>query len=106
QPATPAIPFEATPGDPWPALEDYSWNPTGTEVVYAGYGHNDLWITNLLNVHTRIFVGPVYVPQWAPDGAKIAFSQGGIVTINRDGTGFKRIIRNTPTWSFWRAYFS
>ena len=32
QPATPAIPFplvEATPGDPWPALADYCWAPTG-----------------------------------------------------------------------------
>jgi hypothetical protein len=109
QPTTPAIPFPlvvATPGDPWPELADYCWDPTGTEVVYAGYGNNDLWVASLLNVHTRIFIGGAYVPQWSPGGGKIVFSHGGLATINPDGSSFKLIIRNTRTWSFFHAHWS
>jgi hypothetical protein len=109
QPVAPAIPFslvEVTPGDPWPALADYCWDPIGSRVAYAGYGNLDLWVANLLNVHTRIFAGGAYVPQWSPAGDKIAFSHGGIATIKPDGKGFTLIIRDTSTWSFTRAYFN
>lgn len=108
-PASPSIEFpliEATPGDPWPEMADYCWDPTGTQIAYAGYGNSELWVANLLNVHTRIFSGPAYVPQWSPDGAKIAFTYGGIATIKPNGTGFKQILRNTSARSFFRAYFS
>jgi hypothetical protein len=109
QPAAPAIAFplvEATPGDLWPELADYCWDPTGTLVAYAGYGNIDLWVANLLNQHTRIYIGSVYMPQWSPGGGKIAFAHGGIATINPDGTGFKLIIRNTATCSFFHAHWS
>ena len=109
QPTTPTIPFplaETTAGDPWPGLADYCWDPTGTKVAYAGSGNFDLWVANLLNVHTRIFAGPAYVPQWSSAGDKIAFSYSGIAMINPNGSGFKIIIRNTSAWSYSRAYFS
>lgn len=109
QPDAPAISFplfEATPGNPWPELADYCWDPSGTQVVYAGYGNVDLWVANLLDEHTRIYAGGAYVPQWSPDGLKIVFTSGGLVTIKPDGTSFKRIVRNTATWQFSRAYWS
>jgi hypothetical protein len=113
QPVAPAVYFplvEYTPGDPRPALGHYCWDPTGTRVAYAGSGNNDLWVANLLNEHTRIYVGPTYVPQWSPQGDKIAFtipySYAGVATIKPDGTGFKMILRNTATWVFARAYWS
>ncbi|MSU36424.1 MAG: hypothetical protein EXS36_15275 [Pedosphaera sp.] len=83
QPTTPAIPFslvETVPGE--------------------------LWLANMLNAHTRIYMGYEQAPQWSPDGTKIAFTHGGIATIRPNGTGFKLIIPGTSTWIYNAAQWS
>ena len=110
QPASPAIPFplvETSPGDPWPALAYYCWAPTGDMVAYEDATLNELWVADLLNVHTRIYIGWTKGPQWSPDGSLIAFvDSSGIDTIRPDGTGYKVIIPHTSTWIFQYAHFS
>ena len=110
-PTTPAIPFalvETAPGDLWPAFADYCWAPTGDRVVYSILGDSELWVADLLNVHTRIYIGGAHAPQWSPDGTKIAFTNwsGGISAIKPDGTGLKVIISRTATWTFHHPYWS
>ncbi|MFN0126189.1 MAG: TolB family protein [Verrucomicrobiales bacterium] len=111
QPATAAIPFplvETPPGDPWPALaNNFCWNPTGDVVAYENAAQNELWLADLVNVHIRIHSGQAKAPQWSPDGALIAFTNGsGIATIKPDGTGYKVIVPKTSTWFFADVHFS
>jgi len=110
QPPTPAIPLplvESAPGDLWPDVLAYSWSPTADMVAYSNNGDTELWVGDLLGARIRIYNGQAHMPQWSPLGDKIAFTHsGGIWTIKANGTGAKRIIANTSTWSFSHAYWS
>lgn len=109
QPAAPAIPLplvELTPGDPWPDMETYSWGPAGDMVAYSIRAGTELWVADLSGARLRIYSGGVHMPQWSPDGSKIAFSGGGIYTVKPNGTGLKRLVANTATWGYSHAKWS
>jgi len=100
QPVTPVISaplVEVQPGDWRPDLVAYSWDPAGERVTYTSYDSH-LWVANLLNEHTLIFAGSAHAPQWSPDGSKIAFTGGGILTIKPNGAALKLVVRQTATW--------
>ena len=110
QPPTPAIPLplvESAPGDLWPDVLAYSWSPATDMVAYSNNADTELWVGDLFGARIRIYNGQAHMPQWSPPGDKIAFTHsGGIWTIKANGTGAKRIIANTSTWSFSHAKWS
>jgi hypothetical protein len=109
QPSTPAVDFPIG-GDSWPSFPSfggYGWHPTSDRVVYVGTP--GLWVANLLTgTRTQIYSGSAMHPQYAPDGTKIAFTNGslGISTIKVNGTGLKQIIRATNQRTFVRPFWS
>jgi Tol biopolymer transport system component len=65
-----------------------------------------LWVADLLGGRIRIYSGYAHMPEWSPQGDKIAFTSGGIWTINIDGTRAKRVVPNTSAWSYHHAKWS
>jgi hypothetical protein len=99
QPMAPALDFPLG-GDQWPSFGAFAWHPDGNRLAYVSSG---LWTADLATgSRTRIYAASVGHPQFAPDGTKIAFTNGslGISTIKLNGTGLKEIIRRTSQWSF------
>jgi len=85
------------------------WSPDGSKIAFShadGFDANDnpdneqIWVMNAngSNAHP-ITTGPFpkdQVPDWSPDGSKIAYSNGmfgseGIWTINANGTGARQL---------------
>jgi len=108
QPVTPAISaqlLEVQPGDWRPDFVAYSWAPDAVRVTYTTHD-SDLWVANLLDVHTLIYTGSAHAPQWSPDGSKIAFTGGGIRTIKANGAGLKLVVRDPSDWFASHVFWS
>jgi TolB protein len=100
------------------ALREYTpvWSPDGSSIAFVA-GPTRIYVMHADGSNARS-IGPdnAALPRWAPDGSKIAFvdeTTGSIKTMNRDGTGLRRIVDVTtlaggtafaanftwPTWS-------
>ena len=97
-----------------PDVYGHDWSPDGTRIVYNSTARQ-LFVADLLagNVSPSLTADErVATPVWSPDDTKIAFGiaicNGGIATINPDGSEQKLIIRShcgksvsvfDPVWS-------
>jgi hypothetical protein len=110
EPTGPVIVFplvEAPEGYPeglYADLAYYGWDGTGSMVAYSSLESRELRMADLFGTHTTIYQGLTHMPVWSPDGTRIAFGNDfGISTIQPNGQGLKRIIRNTSDWFFVHA---
>jgi hypothetical protein len=111
--ASPTTPTLAFPLDSygWPTLDQHSWDPTCTKVVYQ---ENGLWVADLSKgTRTHIYSGCATDPDWSPDGGRIVMGNGTggtIYTIRPNGKGLTRVISpryiGTDYWTFSRPCFS
>lgn len=72
------------------SLAKHDWSPAGDEAVLTRWVWGEGWVLDIATftesgVATRRLAYGAN-PEWSPDGARIAFDDGGIWTINPDGT--------------------
>lgn len=103
-----------------PDVVNLDWSPSGAQVVYeqitqaspGGQETNDLWVATL-GVAGEISLGRGRQPEWAPNGANIAYAARNgdlapndcIWTVHPDGTGLFQVTGTSqnydrePSWS-------
>ena len=94
---------------------DPAWSPDGRQIAYRGANEagdlsaQGIWVLDVATRRSRRLTS-VYddrSPDWSPDGTKIALARfgpaGGILVVNRDGSGRRKLISaawvNSPSWS-------
>jgi hypothetical protein len=108
-PAGPVLLVEAelvhVEGAWYPELGMHDWSPDGTCIVYdhwnSGFHSSPIYIVDLSTGASQ-YLTEGYDPQWSPDGAAIAFvskyfgfPEGGVETINIDGSDRKIVFADT-----------
>ena len=83
---------------------DPAWSPDGRRLAFRGYygsaeGDYDLYVVDANGCHVARLTHRVggISPSWSSTGSQIAFDVGGIDVINVNGTGFRRLTRDTST---------
>ena len=84
-----------------------AWSPDGMKIAYVSGRGGEISVVDIESgIQKVIFSGGSFLltPTWSPDGTKIAFCssshQGGIHTINSDGTNQTFLFDNWyPNWS-------
>ena len=89
-----------------------AWSPDGNRVAYVHWSsgaERDAYPTGLYvldlrtNARTLVRAGLALSPDWNPDGTRLAFSIGNIVSSEPDGSGYKLLTQHGsaffPAWS-------
>ena len=97
----------STPGD-----DSYvTWSPDGSSIAWVSIqdGSSEIWVMNADGSGARALTSDATVkdqlPDWSPDGRRIAYESGGDITVmNADGTGAVVITQGPaedfgPAWS-------
>jgi hypothetical protein len=70
-----------------------NWSPNGREIAFFGEGSRAgfIYVMNADGSNKRMLATPGVAPTWSPDGSRIAFVNGGLFTMNPDGSDVKFI---------------
>jgi len=77
-----------------------SWSPDGTEIAFVRA--SGLYVMRSDGTGVRKIAGGEYArdPTWSPDGRRIAYAEGGLFTINADGSGRRLLRYDEDGWHF------
>jgi TolB protein len=93
---------------------DPSWSPAGDEIAWAGRKQIEITtlsgVTSTLSTCAGSSCPDPYKPKWSPNGQEFLFFTGPeyfgttVWTIRRDGSGLRRVARDTQCCTAWIAH--